>query len=88
MLIRFAIAALALVASAPAAYADDTLSFSTAVIPLYAPTRADEREAVLQRLQAVCHSSLASEQARCRKAWGIIRAAKAQLDAQRAAGVR
>ena len=46
-------------------------------------TRADEREAVLQRLKQVCHSRLSEDQRRCNTAWGMIHEARAKLDAQK-----
>jgi hypothetical protein len=48
-------------------------------------TRSDERNAVLQRLNEVCKSTLASDHMRCQSAWKMIRTAKAQLDTEKAA---
>ena len=42
-------------------------------------------EAVLAQLKAVCHSSNSYDKDRCARAWKLINAAKARLDAQNAA---
>lgn len=52
---------------------------------IYPRTREDERNWLLQRLEAVCSSKLRSDQRRCDRAWRIIADGYAELQARRAA---
>lgn len=49
------------------------------------PDRAEQRKALLARLDAVCASKLRADQRRCDRAWRIIADGYADLQARRAA---